>query len=285
MPLFISFEGGEGAGKSTQAERLRQRLEDAGHRVIHVQEPGSTPLGTYLRDWLKGGAVGQVSRHIGTTEALSERDELELTEHGNERWAREVPAPETELFLFAAARAELVSNVIAPALREPDTIVLADRYADSTVAYQGYGRGIPLELVAVVNKLATHGVVPDLTLYLDCPPEMGLHRLGSFQLQMPLEPSTARSGSPGVSGLGVRRREQEGSRFELESLEFHQRVRAGYLEMAAREPKRWRVVDASRPVDEVDEAVWERVREAMAAHERSAVRTGGGARRKGRKRG
>ena len=229
MSLFISFEGGEGSGKSTQAERLTHRLKQAGLPVLAVREPGTTPLGLYVRDWLKHG---------------------------------ESASDSAELLLFAAARAELVATKLRPSLQRPDMIVIADRYADSTVAYQGFGRRIPLKVVKAVNDLATHGVRPDLTFLLDCPPEIGLHRVGSFQLKLPIgggEPPEAAS------------RDQEGTSFEEEPLDFHQRLRRGYLEMVDEEPDRWCVVDATRTIEEIHRLVWERAEKLVPQNMKAAL--------------
>ena len=157
MSLFVSFEGGEGTGKTTQVELLTQRLRDAGVPCVAVREPGTTGLGWYVRDWLKRGAL--------TGETVSR---------------------EAELFLFAAGRAELVTEIIRSALAQPGTVVVTDRYADSSVAYQGYGRGMPRDYVDLVNDIATQSLKPDLTLLLDCPPELGLERAWSFQLSLPM---------------------------------------------------------------------------------------------------
>lgn len=217
MSFFISFEGGEGSGKTTQSEVLSERLRDAGFSILLIHEPGSTPLGTYLRDWLKRD--GTISR-------------------------------EAELLLFAAARAELVAKVIKPALEERK-IVIADRYADSTTAYQGYGRRIGLKYISMINNLATQGTLPNLTFLIDCPPEQGLERVGSMQMRLAIEPSDQRR-------LG--RLDKEGTRrFEEEALNFHRRVRKGYLEMASRDPHRWCIVDATRAVEQVSAEIWDRV--------------------------
>ena len=222
MSMFISFEGGESSGKSTQAEILLRRLQQAGIKSTLVQEPGTTPLGVYLRDWLK-----------------RERDGGEGT------------SPRAELFLFEAARAELAAKVIKPTLDGGNSLVIADRFADSTVAYQGYGRRLDLEAVDRLNKMAMDGTAPDLTFLLDCPPEEGLKRVGTAQKGLPLEPSD--------SG-GAKRLDQKGTRrFEEESLDFHRRVRAGYRILAEQEPDRWHVLDATRPSEEISESVWERV--------------------------
>ena len=220
MSLFISFEGGDGSGKSTQADMLIERLNGLGVDCLPVHEPGTTPLGLHVRAWVKGGA-----RAAGETSDLA------------------------ELFLFAAARAQLVEEVIEPALAHAETVVVADRYADSTAAYQGYGRELSLEHVERVNAIATRGVWPDVTFLLDCPPEEGLTRVGAFQMKLPFWAEVER--------------ENEGVRFEAASLDFHRRVRAGYLELAAADPGRWRVVDALRPVQEVYDDVWDAVSERL----------------------
>ena len=226
MSLFVSFEGGEGSGKTTQAQMLAQRLQRDGAWSMLVREPGTTPLGWYLRDWLK----------------RQDRKDRTIS-HG------------AELFLFAAARAEFVSKVLSPALDEQNRVIIADRYADSTTAYQGYGRQLPLADVAIINRLASRDVMPDLTFLLDCSPEEGLKRVGSVQTRLPLEPSdSSHSG----------RADQEGARFEEESLEFHRRVRSGYLELVRQEPDRWCVIDATQPVEEIGDIIWDRVKSAMS---------------------
>ena len=230
MSLFISFEGGDGSGKSTQTELLIERLKSLGVDCLQVHEPGSTPLGLHVRAWVKGGA-----RAAGETSDLA------------------------ELFLFAAARAQLVEEVIDPALAHPGSVVVADRYADSTAAYQGYGRQIPLDVVERVNALATRGVWPDITFLLDCPPEEGLTRVGAFQMKLPFWAEVER--------------ENEGVRFEAASLDFHHRVRAGYLELAAAAPARWKVIEGLRPVPEIHGEIWTAVSERLCLEPH--VSTGG----------
>jgi len=198
--LFISFEGGEGCGKSTQAKSLYERLSRRRLPVLLVKEPGSTPLGQEL---------GRILKH----EAMA-------------------IDPLAELFLFAAARAELVKETIRPAL-ERGMIVLCDRYAESTLAYQGYGRGLNLKMVEMVNDLATGGLRPDLIVLLD------------------LE-----------AGEGLRRKRGR-DRFEREELPFHERVRRGYLKLAASGGSRWQVIDASLPQEKVREEVWKWVQEFL----------------------
>ncbi len=205
MGLFIVFEGPEGSGKTTQLRRLYGRLRRAGFPVVRTREPGGTRLGERLRNLLKrtAGSEGLVA--------------------------------EAELFLFLAARAQLVNTVIRPALAAGRT-VLCDRYSPSTIAYQAYGRGLPLDRVVEADRLAAGGLWPDLVVLLDLPVEVGL----------------ARRGRPGAD------------RFEAEELEFHRRVRAGYLELARADPNRWLVLDAQAPPGELARKVWACVRELLA---------------------
>lgn len=191
--MFITFEGIEGTGKSTQIALLQKHLETQGRRVVVTCEPGGSRIGAELRRVLL---------------SLENRD---LT-------------PQAELFLYLADRAQHVAQVVRPAL-ESGAVVLSDRFADSTVAYQGYGRGMDLELLHQLNAVAVAGLWPDLTLLLDLDPAAGLGR------------AVARNSREGKTSA-------EG-RFEAESLAFHGRVRQGFLDLAAREPGRIRMVDAS----------------------------------------
>lgn len=202
--LFITLEGGEGAGKSVQAEALVHRIEAQGRTHVLTREPGGTPLSERLRDILLGLA---------------------------EDYADETLDHLTETFLFIAARAELVSRIIAPAL-ERGHVVICDRFADSTRAYQAFGRGVDLAIIDQLNAVATHGISPDLTVLLDVPVEEGL----------------ARTGTAG-----------QADRFGSEEYDFHERVRQGYLSLAEEEPNRWLVVDASQPLDAVTDAIWFRL--------------------------
>ena len=199
---FITFEGGEGCGKSTQVQRLKAALEGEGRRVLLTREPGGTRLAELIRGLLK--------------------DEAE-----------DPPCDRAELLLFLAARAQLVRNVIRPAL-ESGTWVVSDRFSDSTFAYQGYGRGLPMDVLRLANDFACEGLRPDFTILLDVPPEVAAERM--------------------------RRRERATStaadRIESAGDEFHARLRAGFLELARMEPGRIAVVDASGSPDEVWEAVW-----------------------------
>jgi dTMP kinase len=186
---LITLEGVEGAGKSTQVEALRRWLEARGVSVLATAEPDGTPLGAGLR------------RLLGDMDRVT---------------------PATEALLFAASRAEHVARVIRPALAAGQ-IVLCDRYVDSTVAYQGYGRGVPLEIIAQLNRVATAGVMPDLTLMLDLDVAEGLRRV------------RARGGALAACDP-----------FERLALEFHERVRKGYWAIRDREPERVSVIDADR---------------------------------------
>ena len=192
---FITLEGPEGAGKTVLAKRLVAALERAGHSVVSTREPGGTRLGERLR------AI--------------------LLEHGEE--AAPPVVPTADVLLFNAARAQLVGEVIRPALERGDMVVCA-RFTDSTLAYQGYGAGLPLNALRAVADVATGGLAPDLTILLDVPPEIGLGR---------------------KTGTGR-------NRFEASfDLAFHQRVRAGFLALAGAEPGRFRIIDSSRRIDAV----------------------------------
>jgi dTMP kinase len=206
---FVTLEGPDGAGKSSQAQRLGDRLRDEGAEYLLTREPGGTTLGEQVRRLLlEGEAVG----HDALSDAL----------------------------LFNAARRQLVSQVIHPALAG-GRLVVCDRFSDSTLAYQGYGEGAPLDVLRLLAGIATDGLQPDRTLLFDLPPERGLERrLGGPQAELT--------------------RFESGLRHDLE---FHRRVRHGYLEMAAAEPDRWRVIDATRAPDEVAQEVWAQVRDLL----------------------
>jgi dTMP kinase len=204
--VFITFEGGEGAGKTTHVGMLVDRLNADGHSVVALREPGGTPLGDYLRDWLKSS-------------------ESPLTY-------------EAELLLFTAARAELVRTVIKPTLDE-GTFVVLDRYVDSTTAYQGYGRRLPMAQIRAANQLATGGLMPDLTILLE----------GSLKEMM----------------RRADLREDRGDRrFEDEEVSFHRRVRSGFRRLAKREPERWEVVDTSVSAGAAHQQIWDRVQRLSA---------------------
>lgn len=192
---FITLEGPEGAGKTVLAKRLVEALERHGRVVVSTREPGGTRLGERLRSI--------------------------LLEHGYEGQA--AVDPRADALLFNAARAQLVAEVIRPALDRGEVVVCA-RFADSTLAYQGYGAGLPIDGLRAIQNVATGGLAPDLTIVLDVPPEIGLSR------------------------------KSDASRNRFESafdLAFHERVRAGFLELARDEPERFRVIDSTRTIDVV----------------------------------
>lgn len=199
--LFVTLEGGEGAGKSTQLAALARLAAAAGVEVVTCREPGGTLLGERLRDALFATAPGETA-----------------------------PAPAAELLVFTAARAQLVAEVIAPALAR-GALVICDRFSDSTMAYQHSGRGLDAAVVHAADAAATQGLRPDVTLLLDLPPEQ------AFQ-----------------------RGERGGDYLEREDVEFHRRVRRGFLELAAAAPERWLVLDATRPAMQITHAAWERIR-------------------------
>jgi dTMP kinase len=192
--VFITLEGPEGAGKTVLARRVAEALDARGRRVLLTREPGGTDLGERVRALLLERSSGELAIE-----------------------------PRADALLFNAARAQLVAEVIRPALAAGQ-VVLCARFADSTLAYQGYGAGLPIEELRSIAAVATGGLDPDLTVLLDVDPEVGLRRK-----------------SPGAR-----------NRFEASfDVEFHRRVRAGFLALAKQEPERWRVVDSTRHVDVV----------------------------------
>lgn len=207
---FITFEGMEGSGKSTQIALLAARLREAGRRVTLTREPGGTLIGDQVR------AI------------LLNPDNKALD-------------PTAELLLYAASRAQHLRELILPAL-DAGGIVLCDRFSDATLAYQGYGRGLDQEKIAVLDRIVTSGLRPHVTLLLDIESETGLAR--------------ARGRNAG-SGL------EKEARFENEALAFHERVRRGYLALAKREPDRFRVVDGSGVVDVIQAEIGKIVDECL----------------------
>lgn len=196
--LFLSFEGGEGAGKSTQIQRLATWLQEQQHKVLVTRQPGGTGYGQRIRE---------VILAPNATEQLSER---------------------AELFLYLADRAHHVDTMVRPALAAGQ-IVLCDRYTDSTLAYQGYGRGLDLAEIKQLNALATGNLQPDRTFWFDVDPELGHERIqGRAELD----------------------------RLEAEALDFHQRVRSGYAALAAAEPQRWRRLDAAQDRDSLTQELF-----------------------------
>jgi dTMP kinase len=204
MLRFISFEGGDGCGKTTQVKLLERHLVATGRRCLSTREPGGTRLGKMIRE--------------------------ALLEVGKEQ----ISSP-TELLLYLADRAHHVQEVIGPALRG-GTLVLCDRFIDSTVAYQGYGRGIDIDFLKLLNETASLGTTPDLTFLLDCPVDVALSRADRRLALLPFG-------------------QAQPDRFEREERLFHEKVRAGFLAIAAAEPQRIHVVDAARSPREIHEDI------------------------------
>lgn len=205
--LFITFEGGEGCGKSTQIAALKARLEAVGKAVVQTREPGGTALGESVRSLLQHDDAGQGM------------------------------SPEAELLLFAASRAQHVRELVAPAIAQ-GKIVLCDRFLDSTTVYQGVARAIDSKKVKMINQFAIGDTMPDLTILIDLPPEIGLARVHA-------------------------RSDGQLDRMEKEAIEFFQAVRKGYLDLAKSEPKRFLVLDGSQSVEELETQIWQRVGETL----------------------
>jgi len=202
--FFLTLEGPEGSGKTRQLHELVKFLQDLGWPVLPTREPGGTEIGDQIRD------------------VLSTLNNVDMR-------------PRTEILLFQASRAQLVDTVINPFLRIPG-IVISDRYADSTLAYQGYGHGIDLNQLRAIVNFATDGLKPDLTLLLDIDVQKGLER---------------------------KKRGGEWNRLDAYNLEFHQRARQGYLKLAGEEPGRWVIIDAEKPPEQVQAAIQEAVIERL----------------------
>jgi len=200
---FITLEGPEGSGKSTQAKMMIRRLAELGIEAMYTREPGGTALGEEIRNILQHNSAG------------------------------EAPCERAELLLFEASRNQLVEKVIRPAL-EKGTWVICDRFMDSTTAYQGYGRGLPVDEVKSIHHFTINDVQPDLTLLLDLEVETGFERIAQRFLE-----------------LG-----ESADRFEQEERSFHERVRQGYLKLAEEEPNRFKTVDASQEPDAVSVDIW-----------------------------
>jgi dTMP kinase len=192
--IFLTFEGPDGAGKTTQIQRIAETLSERGHAVVRTREPGGDSVGETVRTLLLGTKM----------------------------------TPEAEFLLYAAARAQNVAEVVEPALAA-GKIVLCDRFTDSSIAYQGYARGLSLDFIRAANQFATRGRIPDATFLLDLPVETGKAR---------------------------RDRGGDTNRLDNEALEFHGRVRQGFLESAAAEPDRFHVVDATQGIDSVFAQLW-----------------------------
>jgi len=202
---FITLEGGEGCGKSTLLPRLTERLRAAGRTVLTTRDPGGTDIGDQIR---------HVLQHSRKSAAM---------------------ASETELLLYCASRAQLVREVIAPAL-EHGEIVLGDRFYDSTTVYQGVGRQLDPRTVARIIEFAAIGCAPNLTVVIDLDPRVGLERVRGRKLF---------------------------DRMDNQSLEFYERVRRGYLDLAKHEPRRVKIVDGSQSVDAVEEQIWNLVQRVL----------------------
>lgn len=208
---FITFEGPEGSGKSTQVRLLRERLEALGRSAVQTREPGGTALGKAVRELLLGA------------------EQLHMV-------------AEAEALLLSADRAQHVAEVIRPALAA-GRIVLGDRHVDSMLAYQGFGRGMDLARLEQLAAIATGGLSPDVTVLIDLDPVISL---------------TRRRASSTDGG--------EVNRFDRRALAFHQRVREGFLALAAREPERFVIVDGLAPVDGVAEAIWSAIQPVVSGH-------------------
>ncbi len=209
MSLFVTFEGPDGSGKTTQMQLLADWLRGRGFDVLTTREPGGTSIGDQIRAILHDPKNADMR-------------------------------PATEALLFSASRAQIVDQVIRPAL-ERGQIVLCDRYADSTMAYQGYGHGLDLDALRAITAFATGGLTPDLTIYLDLDVEEGLRR----------------------KRAAYEAGQSEWTRMDQMEVDFHRRVREGYLRMAAAEPERWLVLDARRPIEEVQALIRAKVEEKL----------------------
>ena len=201
MACFIVFEGGDGSGKSTQVRSLLRRMRRRGVKALRTHEPGGTPLGQYLRRLLKSG---------------------------------DAMTPMSELMLFEAARAQLVDTVIKPFL-DQGGVVISDRFTSSTMAYQGYGRGLDRELIERLNREAAGGLEPDLTVLLDLPVETALARKGKGNED----------------------------NFDSAPVDFHRKIRRGYTALAAANPGGWLVLDGQRPPEDLGREIWVKVQSIL----------------------
>ena len=227
--MFIVLEGGEGGGKSTQARILFERLCQKNYRAELLREPGDTALGEAIRTLVTSPRKKLFSGRRNSSNHHQDNSDL----------ASQKPlppiVPEAELLLFAAARAQMVAEQLRPFLQK-GLIVVCDRYIYSTVAYQGYGAGVNLKSIHNINELVTGGLKPDLVLLLDIDPVKGLERKGKAQ---------------------------EISEFEAQGLDFHRRVRQGYLKQMKKEPQRWIKIDASLPEANVSQEIWKAVEQCL----------------------
>lgn len=217
MSYFISFEGGEGTGKSTQIKILKGKIDSSNYKCLVIQEPGTTQLGNKLRNLLK----------------------------------KETPKEESitymsELLLFSAARSELVTKIIKPNLKKNNLIIIADRYVDSTTAYQGFGRNLDLSEIKLINNIATQMIYPDITFLLDSNPKIMSHRIMTKDNQ-----------SKHVTPENVRKDVKGSRKFEEEPLDFHNRVRNGYLEILKSYPSRIIKIDANQDKNIISNLIWQ----------------------------
>jgi dTMP kinase len=212
--LFIVFEGGEGAGKSVQVKLLADRLRDAGKKVVVTREPGGTRIGEQIR------AITHDTENVDLD-------------------------PVAEAYLMAASRAQHVRETISPAL-EDGKIVISDRFVDSSIAYQGYGRNLGAKEIGALNEMAVNGAKPDLVILLDAPPAVGLARLD--------------------------KEGKEKDRLDMQQKDFYDRVHTGYLALAKNNPSRYVVVDATKSIQEVASTIWNEVTRKINSHRRTDVR-------------
>jgi dTMP kinase len=203
--MFITFEGLDYSGKSTQVQLLSDRLSLQDHRVLVLREPGGTDIGEKIR------------------KILLDKNNDDMTEA-------------SELFLFSASRSQLIQEVVRPAL-EAGMVIICDRYYDSTTSYQGFGRGIPLDVIQAINRYATGGLVPDMTFFLDVPIREIEKRMNSVKTNK--------------------------DRMESNGIEFYERVRNGFLQIAKTE-SRYRVINGLQPIDDLHELIWQHVTEALS---------------------
>ena len=219
MSLFITFEGGEGSGKTTQLKLLANQIRASEKEVIETRDPGGTAIGEEIRKLLLHSPLNAC---------------------GDSPESAPIAAA-TELLLYEASRSQLVREVIAPALAR-GAVVLCDRFTDSTLAYQGFGRGIDHNLIQRLSRFSTDGLIPDLTILLDLDPRIGLARCRRV---VDVDASTGISA--GLSSW---------DRIEAEPLDFHQRIRGGYLALAREEPDRIAVIDGGLGVNEIEAVAW-----------------------------
>lgn len=202
MSLFITLEGPEGSGKTSAIKIVKERLESLGYQIEMTREPGGTPISEQIREVI-----------------LDKRNTL--------------MDPRTEALLYAASRRQHLVEKIWPSLKE-GKIVFCDRYLDSSLAYQGYARGLGIDEILKVNDYATEGTFPDITLLFDIDPELGLERIN-------------------------KNKDREVNRLDVEKLSFHKKVREGYLLLSKKFPERYIIVDASKPLEEVANQVFEEI--------------------------